>query len=53
VRVAPAPPLPPIPDSIRERLAPLSLKNHLPASLVEHAVQCVDFDEGTDLAQAA
>jgi len=48
-----APPLPPIPDSIRERLAPLSLKNHLPASLVEHAVQCVDFDEGTDLAQAA
>lgn len=50
----PAPPLPLIPDSVRERLTPLSLKNHLPDSLVEHVVQCVGLDEQMEeLAEAA
>ena len=49
----PAPPLPSIPDSISERLAPLSLKKYLPDSLIEHTVQCADFNQAVEIAQAA
>lgn len=50
---ASAPPLPSIPDSVRERLTPLGLRDYLPDSLAEHTVQCMVADEGLKLAEAA